>query len=268
MGSAPTFPHGVIDPIEGLSEIARRRGIGFHTDACMGGFVLPFAARLGAPVPPFDFRLPGVTSMSADTHKFGYAAKGTSVVLYRNAGLRRHQYFTSTDWPGGLYASPTLAGSRPGGLIAACWAAMVTVGEQGYLESTRRVLETASEIRRGVEAMRELRTLGDSLWIVAFGSASADLDIYRVMDRMHGRGWNLIGLQRPPGLHICVTLRQTQPGVADRFIRDLRDSVAEAKRPQKDREGMAPMYGMAGSVPFRGMVADLLERYMDLLSRP
>ena len=137
VGSAPTFPHGAIDPIPELSELARRRGLGFHTDACMGGFILPWARRLGAPVPEFDFGLPGVTSMSADTHKFGYAAKGTSVVLYRTPELRRHQYFVSTDWPGGLYCSPTLAGSRPGGLIAACWAAMVATGEDGYLESTR-----------------------------------------------------------------------------------------------------------------------------------
>ena len=104
VGSAPAFPHGVIDPIEQLSEIARERGVGFHTDGCLGGFILPWAARLGYDVPPFDFRLPGVTSMSADTHKFGYAAKGTSVVLYRGDDLRHHQYFTFTDWPGGLYA--------------------------------------------------------------------------------------------------------------------------------------------------------------------
>ena len=125
VGSAPAFPHGLIDPIEELSEIARERGVGFHTDGCLGGFILPWAARLGYDVPPFDFRLPGVTSMSADTHKFGYAAKGTSVVLYRGDDLRHHQYFTFTDWPGGLYATPTFAGSRPGGLSAACWAAMV-----------------------------------------------------------------------------------------------------------------------------------------------
>ena len=141
VGSAPAFPHGLIDPIEELSEIARERGVGFHTDGCLGGFILPWAARLGYDVPPFDFRLPGVTSMSADTHKFGYAAKGTSVVLYRGDDLRHHQYFTFTDWPGGLYATPTFAGSRPGGLSAACWAAMVAFGESGYLDASRRILD-------------------------------------------------------------------------------------------------------------------------------
>ena len=119
VGSAPSFSHGTIDPILDLSELARERGIGFHTDACLGGFVLPWAKKLGYPVPAFDFSLPGVTSISADTHKFGYAAKGTSVVLYRGQELRRFQYFVAADWPGGLYCTPTFAGSRPGALSAA-----------------------------------------------------------------------------------------------------------------------------------------------------
>ena len=182
VGSAPGFPHGVIDPIAELSEIARERGIGFHTDACLGGFVLPWAGQLGYPVPAFDFRLPGVTSMSADTHKYGYAAKGTSVVLYRSPELRRYQYFTATEWPGGLYCSPTLAGSRPGALVAVCWAAMTAIGEQGYRDSTKRVLETAATIRRGIESIPELEVLGDPLWVIAFRSPA--LDIYRVLDAM------------------------------------------------------------------------------------
>ena len=152
VGSAPGFPHGVVDPIEEMSELAREAGVGFHTDCCLGGFVLPWAERLGYPVPPFDFRLPGVTSISADTHKFGYAAKGTSVVLYRTPELRLHQYYRTATWMGGLYYSPTFAGSRPGGLSAECWAAMVAFGEEGYLAATRAILESAATIRRGVEA--------------------------------------------------------------------------------------------------------------------
>src|SRR5919107_2398229 len=226
VGSAPTFPHGVIDPIEELAAVAADRGIGFHTDACLGGFVLPWARRLGYDVPAFDFSVPGVTSMSSDTHKFGYAAKGTSVVLYRGAELRSHQYFTATDWPGGLYFSPTLDGSRPGGISAACWAAMVAIGDDGYLEATRRILETGAAVRDGIAAIPRLRVLGDPLWVVAFGADT--LDIYRVLERMAGRGWSLNGLHRPPAVHLCVTLRHTEPGVADRFLADLRASVAEA----------------------------------------
>lgn len=263
IGSAPGFPHGVIDPIEELSELARQRGIGFHTDACLGGFVLPFAKKLGYPVPLFDFRLPGVTSMSADTHKFGYAAKGTSVVLYRGTGLREHQYFTATEWPGGIYFSPTFSGSRPGGLIAAAWATLVTMGEQGYLDATRRILETADTLKRGIRAIPGLHVLGDPLFVIAFGSDA--LDIYKVMDRMGAKGWSLNGLHKPAAVHLCVTLRHTQTGVADRFLEDLREAVEHVRANPEEKGTMAPVYGMAATVPFRGLLSDLLKKYMDLL---
>jgi glutamate/tyrosine decarboxylase-like PLP-dependent enzyme len=217
-------------------------------------------------VPGFDFSVRGVTSMSADTHKFGYAAKGTSVVLYRGARLRSFQYFTATEWPGGLYFSPTLAGSRPGALSTACWAAMVATGEDGYLEATRRVLATGAAIRRGIQAIPDLRVLGDPLWVVAF--ASDTVDIYRVLEQMTRRGWSLNGLHKPPAVHICVTLRHTEPGVAERFLDDLRASVEEVRAEPPAGEGMAPLYGLAATVPFRGMVADLLKKYIDLLYRP
>lgn len=263
VGSAPTFPHGVVDPIPELSALARERGLGFHTDACLGGFLLPWAERLGYGVPKFDFRSPGVTSISADTHKYGYAAKGTSVVLYRSKDLRHFQYFTATEWPGGLYFSPTLAGSRSGGLSAACWAAMVSIGEQGYLDAARRILETAAEIKKGIAEIPELRILGDPLWVIAF--ASSELDVFRLLDEMGHRGWSLNGLHKPPAVHICVTLRHTQPGVAMRFVEDLRASVAEVKTHPKGEGAMAPVYGLGANVPFRGMVSDLLKRYLDLL---
>ncbi len=263
VGSAPTFPHGVIDPIEELSELARARGIGFHTDACLGGFVLPWAEKLGYAVPPFDFRLPGVTSMSADTHKFGFAAKGTSVVLYRGIELRHHQYYTVTDWPGGLYFSPTFAGSRPGALSATCWAALVSMGEQGYLDAARAILKTADEIKKGIGAIDDLQVMGDSLFVIAMKSDT--LDIYRVMDFLTKRHWNLNGLHKPACMHICVTLRHTQPGVARRFLKDLRDAVAFVKANPSDKGGLAPVYGMAATLPVRSLVGDLLKKYMDLL---
>jgi sphinganine-1-phosphate aldolase len=263
VGSAPSFPHGVIDPIEELSELARKRGIGFHTDACLGGFVLPWARRLGYDVPPFDFRLPGVTTMSADTHKFGYAAKGTSVVLYRGTALRSYQYFTATEWPGGIYFSPTFSGSRPGGLIAAAWATLVTMGEEGYLEASRRILETAAALKQGIRAIPDLHVLGEPLFVIAFGSRT--LDIYKVLERMSAKGWNLNGLHKPPAVHLCVTLRHTQPGVADRFLEDLRASVEHVRSNPSEKGTMAPVYGMAATVPFRGLLSDLLKRYMDLL---
>jgi sphinganine-1-phosphate aldolase len=263
VGSAPSFPHGMIDPIAELSELTRERGIGFHTDACLGGFVLPWAEKLGYDVPAFDFRVPGVTSISADTHKYGYAAKGTSVILYRSSDLRRYQYYTTTDWPGGMYFSPTFAGSRPGALSAACWAAMVAMGEQGYVEATGSILETAAAIKQGIEEIPELYILGDPLWVIAFGSET--LDIYRLMEYMTGHHWNLNGLHHPPCVHICVTLRHTQPGVAERFIQDLKAAVEYVKA-NPDVEGrLAPVYGMAATVPLKGMVDEMLKRYMDCL---
>ncbi len=263
VGSAPSFPHGVVDPIEELSELARRRGIGFHTDACLGGFVLPWAQKLGYPVPDFDFRLPGVTSISADTHKYGYAAKGTSVVLYRNSELRHYQFYKTTDWPGGLYFSPTLAGSRPGALSAACWAAMITLGEEGYMQATRAILETGEKIRRGISAIDGLEVLGEPLWVIAFRSPT--LDIYKIMDRMSHLKWGLNGLHKPPCVHIAVTLRHTQQGVAERFLTDLNESVAYVKAHPGEKGGMAPVYGMAATLPVRSIVGDVLERYMDRL---
>ena len=263
VGSAPSFPHGLIDPIPEMSALAHERGIGFHTDACLGGFIVPWAEKLGYPAPVIDFRLPGVTSISVDTHKYGYAAKGTSVVLYRHPGLRRYQYFTATDWPGGLYASPTMAGSRSGALVAVAWAVMVKLGREGYLDAARRILETGERIREGIERIPGLYVLGDPLWVIAF--ASDEVDIYQVFDAMTRRGWSLNGLQFPPAIHIAVTLRHAQPGVAERFLADLADAVEEVRDQPPTSGGMAPIYGMAASIPFRGMVDDILKRYMDLL---
>ena len=263
VGSAPSFPHGMIDPIEELSELAREKAIGFHTDACLGGFVLPWAEKLGYAIPPYDFRLPGVTSISADTHKYGYAPKGTSVILYRGLALRRYQYFTSTDWPGGLYFSPTFAGSRSGALSAACWAAMIKVGKNGYQAASRKILDTASKIKKGIHEISDLHILGDPLWVIAFGSKT--LDIYEVMDYMANRKWSLNGLHHPACIHICVTLRHTQPGVAERFIEDLKSAVDAVREKRAGIGKMAPIYGMAAHLPVRSLVGKLLERYIDLL---
>jgi sphinganine-1-phosphate aldolase len=263
VGSAPPFPHGIIDPIEELSEIALEAGVGFHTDGCLGGFLLPWAEKLGYPVPPFDFRLPGVTSMSADTHKYGYAAKGTSVVLYRGAALRKFQYYLTTEWAGGLYLSPTLSGSRPGALSAACWAAMVNIGESGYLEAAAKILETAAEIKKGIREIPELQVLGDPLFVIAFASDS--LDIYAISDCMGQKGWSLNGLQNPPALHIAVTLRQTQPGLTESFLSDLRESVAHVKDHPEMQGSMGPVYGMASNVSYKGAVQEVLKGILDIM---
>lgn len=265
VGSAPTFPHGIIDDIPALSAIALEHGVGFHTDSCLGGFIVPFAEKLGYKVPIIDFRLPGVTSMSVDTHKYGYAAKGTSVVLYRSAALRHYQYYTTTEWPGGLYFSPTIAGSRPGALSAACWAALLSVGEDGYLRATKAIMDTADKIRTGIQSIPELEIMGNPLWIFAIKSKDPSMNIYEVLDQLAKRRWSLNGLHKPSCFHIALTLRHTQPGVAERFIKDLQDSVAYVKANPGSQDGLAPVYGLAASLPFRGMVSDILKKYLDVV---
>jgi glutamate/tyrosine decarboxylase-like PLP-dependent enzyme len=266
VGSAPCFPNGLVDPIEELAALAAARDIGFHTDGCLGGFVLPWAEKLGADVPPFDFRVPGVTSMSADTHKYGYAAKGTSVVLYRDKELRHFQFYKTSRWSGGLYFSPTFAGSRPGALSAAAWAAMISIGEDGYLDATRRILDAARQVKEGIAKIDGLDIIGDPLWNIAF--TAPDLDVYRVLDVLGHHGWSLNGLQDPPSIHLCVTLRHTQPGVIDRFLADLATAVETVGADPSAGGSMAPIYGMATMTETQGAVEDLLEAYVDMLFEP
>ena len=265
VGSAPPFPHGIVDSIEELSEVARKHQLGFHTDACLGGFILPWAEKLGYEVPAFDFRLPGVTSISVDTHKYGYAAKGTSVILYRGPELRHYQYFSVSDWSGGFYISPTFAGSRPGALIAAAWAALVSIGEQGYLDSARMILETTAWLKQEMRMIPEIQVIGDPLFMVAFQSET--INIYQIMEFMAERNWNLNGLQLPPSLHLCVTIRHTQEGIKERFLEDLKAAVEYVKEHPEAPSGVGPIYGMASMVETRDLVKSVFDWRTDLLYR-
>jgi glutamate/tyrosine decarboxylase-like PLP-dependent enzyme len=224
VGSAPNYPHGLIDPIPELAALAAERGISFHTDACVGGFLLPFLERLGEPVPPFDFRVPGVTTMSADVHKYGYCVKGASVVLHRSEEhLRKYQLFVYDRWPGGLYGSFGMAGARPSLPIAAAWAVMHYLGEAGYVRLARVVRDTTRKLREGIEAIPELHVIGDpAMSLLAFGSDS--VDIAAVGDVMDDRGWNLDRQEGPAALHMMVSPVHAE--VADAFLADLRAAVA------------------------------------------
>jgi glutamate/tyrosine decarboxylase-like PLP-dependent enzyme len=227
VGSAPSYPHGVMDSIGQLAALAQERGILCHVDACLGGFMLPFVRELGYPVPHFDLRVPGVTSLSADIHKYGYGPKGSSVILYRDRTLRRHQFFVTTDWSGGVYASPTMAGSRPGGTIAATWAVMRYLGREGYLAMAERVMAATAQLRAGIQAMDDLHVLGDPVMsVLAFGSDR--LNIYEVGDEMSVRGWHLDRQQFPPSLHMTVSLGQI--GMVEAFLADLAAAVDRARR--------------------------------------
>ncbi|MEX0801079.1 MAG: aspartate aminotransferase family protein [Dehalococcoidia bacterium] len=264
VGSAPCYPYGTIDPIPELAALAAERGIGCHVDACVGGFFLPFLARLGHDVPPWDFSVPGVTSISADLHKYGYSCRGTSTVMYRDRDLRRRQFFTYADWPGGLYGSPTMAGSRPGGAIAAAWAALNHLGEDGYKRLVAGVMETARKLMDGVNAIPELRVLGEPDMSL-FSFTSDVVDIYAVADAMDAKGWHLDRQQMPPKIHVVVT--PPHAAVAGQFLADLRESAASVARDGPTPGGRAAMYGMLGTMPDRGAVAQVLSDSIDKMTR-
>jgi len=263
VGSAGTYPHGVIDPIPQLGELAAERGIGLHVDGCLGGFVLAWARELGREHVPFDLAVPGVTSISADTHKYGYALKGSSVLLMRPPELRRAQYFVVTEWPGGMYSSPGMSGSRSGGLIAATWAAMLSFGRDGYRSIAADIFRTADAVRDAVRSHPELRVLGDSLFNVAF--AAEGIDVFHVNDALAARGWRMNGLQHPPALHFCITRPNTQPGVAEAFAEDLAAAVGYARQPASERPRSGAMYGAGGTRPDEARLVSGMLGYLDAI---
>jgi sphinganine-1-phosphate aldolase len=230
VGSAPTYPQGVVDPIADIAALALDRGILCHVDACMGGFLLPFLTRLGRYDEPFDFRIPGVTSISADVHKYGYASKGVSVILYRTHELARHQVFITSDWLGGFYASTAMAGTRPAGPIAAAWAALMHIGLDGYLELTRTAHDAALELRAGIESVDGLEVRGNPLGtVMAFGAQDpAALDIFAVGEKLTAEGWYLDRQNRPDSLH--ATVHAGSAATVPLLVRDLHHAVTAVGR--------------------------------------
>jgi glutamate/tyrosine decarboxylase-like PLP-dependent enzyme len=260
VGSAPCFPVGVIDPIAELAELAAARGILMHVDACLGGFLLPFLERAGYQLPPFDFRVPGVTSMSADVHKYGFAAKGASVVLYRERAMRRLQFFAHADWPGGLYGSPTMAGSRGGGPIAAAWAVLHFLGEEGFVALVRRTMDTTRKLVAGVRATPGLRILGEPPASI-FAFTSDQLNVYALGDALEAQGWRIDRQQLPPSLHLMVSPAHER--VADRFLADLGAAVEAVASQPLPAEGMAALYGALAALPDRGAVGNVILDFLD-----
>ncbi|KAK5116071.1 hypothetical protein LTR85_009353 [Meristemomyces frigidus] len=276
VGSAPNFPHGIVDDIPALSRLALKHKLPLHVDCCLGSFVIPLLAKAGFPAPDFDFRVPGVTSISVDTHKYGFAPKGNSVVLYRTADLRRYQYYVCPDWSGGVYASPSMAGSRPGALIAGCWASLMRMGEDGYLDTCLKIVSARQKIEDAVRKNEKLRgsltVIGKPMVsVVAFRAAATTptnshlkLDIYDVADAMSQRGWHLNALQDPPAIHVAVTI----PIVAavDELIRDLEEVVEACQGQATEKKGdAAALYGVAGALPDKSIVRELASGFLDTL---
>lgn len=264
--SAPQFGHGTIDPIPEVAKLAVKYKIPLHVDACLGGFLIVFMEKAGYPLDrPFDFRVEGVTSISADTHKYGYAPKGSSVVLYSEKKYRNYQFFVSTDWQGGIYASPSIAGSRPGGISAACWAALMYFGESGYVESTKQIIKTARFLKSELENIKGIFVFGNpQLSVIALGSR--EFDIFRLSNLMTAKGWNLNQLQFPPSIHFCITLVHTRKRVATQFLKDVRESVTQImKNPKAKTTGMGAIYGNAQTIIDRNLVAELTSVFLNSL---
>ncbi|MEM6967413.1 MAG: aspartate aminotransferase family protein [Bacteroidota bacterium] len=301
VGSAPSYPQGVMDPIEQIGQIARAHNLLFHVDACIGGFMLPFLQQLNYNIPKFDFSVEGVTSISADIHKYGYAAKGASVVLYKNAELRKHQFYTYTKWTGGIYASPTMTGTRPGGAIAAAYAALKYVGMDGYLRLAKGCMETGLKLQRAISEIPELAILSTPE-ATLFAVTSDQLDIYEVGDEMGILGWQIDRQQMPASLHFSINPAHEK--VMDQCIEDLKKAVAKAKKMTLHKVGKnvqlqaiktmqrmlpahlfekfqqfaakhsevggkrsAAMYGMIGELQGKGDLDDMIKAFLDKMMR-
>ncbi len=226
VGSVPAFPHGVVDPIGDIAAIAAQRGLWMHVDACVGGYFAPFAHKLGVPIPHWDFAVPGVTSISADLHKYGYAAKGASTLFFRDAESFAGMGWSFDNWPRGQYFTHTLVGTRAGGAIAAAWAVMKYLGEDGYLRITERVLATRRAIQDGAAALG-LPALGDpQLCILAYGSP--EHDIAAIGAGLNARGWVAGFTKEPAGIHHMLNL--THEPVVERYLSDLSDAMNDVRK--------------------------------------
>lgn len=241
VGSAPQYPHGIIDPIEEIAAL----GVPMHVDACVGGFLLPFLDN----IPTWDFRVPGVVSISADLHKYGYAPKGASVLLFRDMAAMRALFFVYTRWPGGIYASATLPGSRPGAPIASAWASMMGLGRDGYRALAAEALTTARRLRDGIRAIPGLDVVGDpQVTIVAWTSKDPDVDLFAIADQLAAKGWSVDRQQRPACIH--NTVNASNGPFVDQYLADVREAVDTVRgRPELSRKGDAAIYGLTARIP-------------------
>lgn len=270
IGNAPNFPYGVIDDIAALSEIAVRRGVGLHVDACLGGFIVQFMKAAGFEDVVVDFRLPGVTSISADIHKWGGAPKGASCVMFRSKELRRHHTFAFADYPGGLYVTSGVSGSRPGYVTACAWASLLLNGQNGFVDATRQVVATTRLIGEKIPTIPGLRLVAAiETTVVPF--TSDVFDIYQLMKRMGKRGFLLNPLQFPCGVHLGVTMEHAKPGVADKFIAALKEEAEHLMQATAvtgfNNKHDSLIYGSTQGVPDRTIIIDVLRRYVDAYYR-
>ena len=254
LGSAPEYPHGIIDPIEKLGALAKKHNIPLHVDSCVGGYILPFIEMTGRKVPLWDFRVEGVTSISADIHKYGFAAKGASCILYRNIDYFKHQVFVNESWPGGMFASPAFLGTRPGGAYAAAWAAIQANGVDGYKALAEKTVEVSEKLKKGIKEIGCFEIIGNPIAsLFAYRSTDSSVNIFALGDVMEKKGWHIDRIQRPDALHAMVTAPHDK--VVEQYLEDLKEAVEIVRaHPELADSGQAATYGMVSHIPLRGMV--------------
>ncbi|GAB1200312.1 hypothetical protein APSETT444_009682 [Aspergillus pseudonomiae] len=283
VASAPNFPHGIVDDIPEISRLATENNIPFHVDCCLGSLVMAFLKKAGFPSPyedegGFDFRQPGVTSISVDTHKYGFAPKGSSVLLYRNRSYRNYQYFIFPNWSGGAYASPSMAGSRPGSLIASSWATLMKMGVSGYINSCRQIVGAAKRFETAIlthpSLIPHIGIIGHPMAsVIAFTSTNKEIETYDIADAMDARGWHLNALQSPPAIHCAFTLPTSE--AVDSLITDLIEVIEEILMRNEERKGegeqivqqrgkSAALYGVGGSID-HSAISQFTEGFLDTL---
>lgn len=236
-----------------------------HVDACVGGYILPYLEKNGIELPPWDFRVPGVTSMTADIHKYGYAAKGCSCILYRELKTFKYQVFVQQDWPGGIFASPAFLGTRPGGAYAAAWAAIQANGLDGYINLAKKTMHASDLLKAGIKAIPEMELFGDpKASLFSFHSIDPAVNIFVVGNEMLKKGWHLDCLQRPDGIHAMVTASHTDE-IINKYLEDLKEAIATSKaHPELADKGAAATYGMVSHLPLRKMVGkEILNMFAD-----
>lgn len=263
VGSAPNYPYGTIDPISELSDLAIEYNLNLHVDACVGGFILPWLEKLGEDITPFDFRIPGVTSISADLHKYGYSAKGASVILYRSMDIMKYQLFVSVNFPGGIVMTPGLTGTRPGGAIASAWATLMSLGQNKYIENAKNLAEIVRKFKEGIKTIPELEIVGEPQGpLFAYCSKTPKVNIYAVADILESKGWHIDRQQKPASIHFMINPLHGK--IVDEYLNDLRDAVEKVKEnPDLAKQATAPVYGMLANVPLRGMVESEVRKIVE-----
>ena len=265
MGSAPSYAHGIIDPIEDMANFAFKKNIGLHVDCCMGGFLVPFLRnKINR---KFDFSLKGVTSISADTHKYGFSLKGNSIIMYNNFNIKKYQHFSKIDWNGGIYATPTIMGSKSGALIASAWAAMLYHGKNKYTQIAENISQKIKLIKDEISQINDIEIIGDpNINIIAFKSNV--LNIYRISSSLSDKGWHLNILQNPDSFHFCVTYKHLEnDSIIQNFISDFKTSINEVRNKNYDKiSGSAALYGLASNISQESITDEIVNTYINFLS--